>query len=164
MKDTLLPGIRYQHKFIVPESKIVAALYPESEEIVAMPKVFATGFLVGLLEWACIKAIKPHLDWPREQTVGTYIDVSHEAATPPGVEITSCVDLIIVEGKKLTFAVNAYDGVDLISKDDTSGLSSTKSCLIKRYEQRQAGLRIAGFRARIPFNSDSCVETLCGPS
>lgn len=38
----------------------VAALYPESAEFVAMPEVFATGFLVGFLEWACIKAINPH--------------------------------------------------------------------------------------------------------
>ena len=53
MKETLKPGIRYEHKFVVPQSKTVPALYPESEEFVAMPEVFATGFLVGFLEWAC---------------------------------------------------------------------------------------------------------------
>ena len=116
MKDTLQPGIRYEHKFIVPISKTVPALYPESAEFVAMPEVFATGFLVGLLEWACIKAINPHIDWPDEQTVGTHIDVSHEAATPPGLEVTATVELIAVEGRKLIFAVEAHDGVDLISK------------------------------------------------
>ena len=116
MKDTLQPGIRYEHKFIVPISKTVPALYPESAEFVAMPEVFATGFLVGLLEWACIKAINPHIDWPDEQTVGTHIDVSHEAATPPGLEVTATVELIAVERRKLIFAVEAHDGVDLISK------------------------------------------------
>jgi len=116
MKETLKPGIRYQHKFIVPPSKTVPALYPEAEEFVAMPEVFATGFLVGLLEWACIKAINPHLDWPHEQTVGTHINVSHEAATPPGLEVTATVELIAVEGRKLVFTVEAHDGVDLISK------------------------------------------------
>lgn len=116
MKDTLKPGIRYEHKFIVPISKTVPALYPESAEFVAMPEVFATGFLVGLLEWACIKAINPHIDWPDEQTVGTHIDVSHEAATPPGLEVTATVELVAVEGRKLVFAVEAHDGVDLISK------------------------------------------------
>jgi fluoroacetyl-CoA thioesterase len=116
MKETLKPGIRYEHKFIVPQSKTVPALYPESEEFVAMPEVFATGFLVGFLEWACIKAINPHLDWPQEQTVGTHIDVSHEAATPPGLEVTARVELISVEGKRLTFSVEAHDGIDLISK------------------------------------------------
>ena len=116
MKESLKPGIKYEHKFKVPPSKTVPALYPESEEFVVMPKVFATGFLVGFLEWACIKAINPHLDWPKEQTVGTHIDVSHEAATPPGLEVTATVELIAVEGKKLIFTVEAHDGVDLISK------------------------------------------------
>jgi len=116
MKASLKPGIRYEHRFVVPTSKTVPALYPESEEFVAMPEVFATGFLVGFLEWACIKAINPHLDWPQEQTVGTHIDVSHEAATPPGLEVTATVELIAVEGRKLVFAVEAHDGVDLISR------------------------------------------------
>ena len=116
MKASLKPGIRYIHKFTIPESKTVPALYPQSEEFVAMPAVFATGFLVGFLEWACIKAINPHLDWPHEQTLGTHIDISHEAATPVGLEVTATVELMAVEGKKLTFKVEAHDGVDVISR------------------------------------------------
>ena len=116
MKETLKPGIRYEHRFVVPPSKTVPALYPESAEFVAMPEVFATGYLVGFLEWACIKAIKPHLNWPEEQTVGTHIDVSHEAATPPGLEVTATVELVAVQGKKLVFSVEAHDSVDLISR------------------------------------------------
>lgn len=116
MKDSLVPGLQYEHTFTVPLSKTVPALYPESEEFVAMPEVFATGFLVGLLEWACILALKPHLDWPREQTVGTHIDVSHSAATPPGLTVTVNVELLAIEGRKLRFAVKAHDGVELISE------------------------------------------------
>jgi len=116
VKDTLKIGIRYEHKFVVPPSKTVPALYPEAEEFVAMPDVFATGFLVGFLEWACIKAINPHLDWPYEQSVGTHINVSHLAATPPGLQVTATVELIEIDGRRLVFAVEAHDGVDLISK------------------------------------------------
>ncbi len=116
MKDTLKPGLTYEHRFVVPESKTVPALYPEAEEFLVMPNVFATGFLVGLMEWACIKAINPHIDWPNEQTVGTHVNISHQAATPVGFEVTVKVELLKVEGKKLTFAVEAHDGVDLISK------------------------------------------------
>ncbi|HYD76039.1 thioesterase family protein [Ramlibacter sp.] len=116
MKPTLKPGIRYEHRYRVPASKTVPALYPEAEEFLAMPEVFATGFLVGFLEWACIKAINPHLDWPREQTVGIHVNVSHSAATPPGMEVTASVELIAVEGKKLVFRVRATDGVDVISE------------------------------------------------
>ena len=116
MKETLKPGIRYEHKFVLPPTKTVPALYPEAPEFLLMPEVFATGYLVGFLEWACIKAVIPHLDWPREQSLGIHIDVSHEAATPPGLEITASVELIAVQGRKLTFTVSAHDGVDLISQ------------------------------------------------
>jgi len=116
MKETLKPGIRYQHKFVVPESKTVPALYPEAEEFVVMPAVFATGFLVGFLEWACIKAINPHLDAPQEQSVGTHVNVSHEAATPVGFEVTATVELVEVDGRRLVFNVEAHDGTDRIAK------------------------------------------------
>ncbi|OGT12584.1 MAG: thioesterase [Gallionellales bacterium RIFOXYB12_FULL_54_9] len=116
MKDTLIPGIRYEHKYLLPPNRTVPSLYPESPEFLAMPEVFATGYMVGFLEWACIMCIKPHLDWPAEQSLGTHINVSHEAATPPGLTVTASVELIAVEGRKLTFAVSAHDGVDLIAQ------------------------------------------------
>lgn len=116
MKETLKPGIKYEHKFLVPSSKTVPALYPEAEEFLAMPEVFATGFLVGFLEWACIKCINPHIDWPKEQTVGTHINVTHQAATPPGLEVTATVELIEVDGRRLVFQVEAHDSVEVISK------------------------------------------------
>lgn len=115
MKDTLKPGIRYEHRFVVPVSKTVPALYPEADEFTSMPQVFATGFLVGFLEWACIKAIEPHLE-PDEQSVGTHVDISHSAATPPGFEVTATVELVEVDRRRLVFDVRAHDGVDLISR------------------------------------------------
>ncbi len=116
MKETLKPGIESEFTFRIPGSKTVPALYPESAEFQAMPEVFATGYLVGFLEWACIKAVNPHLNWPQEQTVGTHIDVSHIAATPVGFDVTAKVKLIEVDGRKLVFEVEAHDGVDVISK------------------------------------------------
>ncbi|MHB8880773.1 MAG: thioesterase family protein [Thermodesulfovibrionales bacterium] len=116
MKATLKPGIESEFKFHIPGSKTVPALYPESAEFQEMPEVFATGYMVGLLEWACIKAINPYLDWPAEQTVGTHINVSHVAATPAGFDVTAKVKLIEVDGRRLVFEVEAHDGLDLISK------------------------------------------------
>ena len=116
MKDSLKPGIQYTHKFTIPTTKTVSALYPEAEEFLIMPEVFATGYMIGLVEWTCIKAINPYLDWPNEQTVGTHIDISHQAATPAGFEVTTVAKLIEVDGRKLAFEVEAHDGVDLIAK------------------------------------------------
>jgi fluoroacetyl-CoA thioesterase len=116
MKDSLKAGLTFEFKFKVPESKTVPHLYPESPEFQVMPKVLATGFMVGLFEWACIQAINPHIDWPDEQTVGIQVNLSHLAATPPGLTVTVKGKLEEVEGRKLSFSIVADDGVDTISK------------------------------------------------
>ena len=116
MKETLKAGIEHELRFRVPASKTVPALYPEASEFQVMPRVFATGYMVGLIEWACIQAINPHIDWPSEQTVGISINVNHTAATPPGLEVCARVRLIEVDGKRLIFEVELNDGVDAISK------------------------------------------------
>ena len=116
MKDSLKPGLEHSFQFTVTDAKTVPNIYPEAVDFQAMPRVFATGYMVALLEWACVDAIKPHLDWPAEQSVGTHIDVSHQAATPPGLTVTVQVRLDAVDGKRLKFSVGAHDGVDTISE------------------------------------------------
>ncbi|HAG07164.1 MAG: hypothetical protein XD69_0205 [Clostridia bacterium 62_21] len=116
MKESLQPGLQHELKFRIPIHKTVPALYPESPEFQAMPEVFATGFMVGLIEWACIQAVNPHLDWPREQTVGTHVNLSHEAATPPGLEVIVQAKLVKVDGRRLVFEVEARDNLDIISR------------------------------------------------
>lgn len=116
MKDSMKPGVTCTLAFRVPETKTVPELYPESIEFQAMPRVFATGYLVGLIEWACMTAINPHLDWPAEQTVGVDVKLTHQAATPPGLSVTVRATLERIEGRKLTFTVVAHDGVDEISR------------------------------------------------
>ena len=105
----------HRHTFTIPESKTVPNLYPESDMFREMPVVLATGFMVGLLEWACIELLRPHLDWPAEQSLGTHVEFSHLAATPPGFTVTVDATLESIEGRKLVFSVVAHDGVDTIS-------------------------------------------------
>jgi fluoroacetyl-CoA thioesterase len=116
MSPLLQPGITHRFTYTVPDSKTVPRLYPEFAEFQDMPEVFATGFLVGLMEGACQLAIKPCLDWPAEQSVGTHVDFSHLAATPPGLMVTVDCEVIAVEGRKVTFRARAHDGHDLISE------------------------------------------------
>ena len=115
MKDALKPGLTYQFKYDVPENKTVPYLYPEAAEFQQMPRVLATGFMVGLFEWTCIQAVNPHIDWPDEQTVGIGINLNHLAATPPGLTVNVEVRLEEVQGRKLVFSILADDGVDKIS-------------------------------------------------
>jgi len=115
-KTPLAPGLTATLSFVVPEQKTVPHLYPEAPEFRTMPAVFATGFMVGLIEWACMRAIAPCLDVPAEQSVGTDVRLSHTAATPPGLTVTVEARLERVEGRKLAFAISAHDGVDEICR------------------------------------------------
>ena len=116
MKDSLKPGLTFEFQYQVPVDKTIPFLYQESTEFQKMPKVLATGFMVGLFEWTCIKAINPHIDWPNEQTVGIGVNLSHLAATPPGLTVNVRVELKSVEGRKLVFSIVADDGIDKISE------------------------------------------------
>jgi len=138
MKDTLKPGIESEFTYHIPGTKTVPALYPESAEFQEMPEVFATGFLVGLLEWACIQAVNPHLDWPAEQTVGTHIDVSHVAATPAGFDVTAKVKLSEVNGRRLLFEVEAHDGVEMISKGKHERFIINKDKFVAKMKEKLA--------------------------
>ena len=116
MKDSLQPGLTVDFTFKVPENKTVPFLYPEFGEGLVMPKVLATGFLLGLFEFSCIKALNPHLDWPNEQSVGIGMNMTHTAATPEGMTITVKGKLDKIEGRKLTFSLEAFDDVEKISE------------------------------------------------
>lgn len=115
MKPSFVPGLASEFSYRVPEQKTVPHVYPESPLFQTMPPVFATAYLVGLFEWACMEAMQPHLE-AGEQSVGVDIRVSHTAATPPGLTVKVLVVVEAVEGRKLSFRVSAHDGVEAIGE------------------------------------------------
>jgi fluoroacetyl-CoA thioesterase len=115
MTHSLLPGLSHSMTFTVPREKTVPFLYPESEQFARMPEVFATGFMVGLMEWCCIDLIAPHLA-EGEGSLGTLVDVTHEAATPPGMTVTVEATLERIDGRTLIFNLLARDETDIIGR------------------------------------------------
>ncbi len=113
MKATLKPGLKRMLSFKIPESKTVPYLYPEATSFKAMPEVFATGFMVGLFEWVCTELLAEHLD-AGEGSLGTHVDFSHDAATPPSMTVTVEAEVVGVEGPKVRFRVSGHDGLEKI--------------------------------------------------
>jgi fluoroacetyl-CoA thioesterase len=116
VKETLRAGLEATFRYRIPDSKTVPRIYDDAADFQLMPRVLATGYMVALVEWACIELIKPHLDWPREQSLGTHVDLSHTAATPPGFTVEVRTRLERIDGRKLVFAISASDGVDSITE------------------------------------------------
>ena len=70
--------------------------------------VFATPYMIALMENAAVNAVQAGLE-PGQGTVGTCLNVTHDAATPVGMKVWAEAELTSLEGKKLTFAVRAFD-------------------------------------------------------
>ena len=116
MNTNVSTGLTHTLIHEIPGNMTVPHLIPEAAEFQAMPRVLATGYMVGLMEWACIQTMNPWIDWPREQSVGIGLNITHEAPTPPGLTVTIKVKLDKVEGRKWTFLVKADDGQEIIGQ------------------------------------------------
>ena len=77
--------------------------------------VFASPSMVALMEGAAVDCVEKFLP-PEHISLGTHLDVHHIAATPKGLTVTVRATLMAVDGRKLTFAVEAHDGVEVIGK------------------------------------------------
>ena len=113
MKPSLQAGLKHSFAYTVPVNKTVPHLYPESPELAAMPEVFATGFMGGLMEWTCVQLLAPHLD-EGEGSLGVNINVSHKGATPPGFTVTVEAECTELRGPRAKFKITAHDGIEEI--------------------------------------------------
>ena len=77
--------------------------------------VFSTPMMVALMEGAAVNALEGHLE-EGQGSVGTALDLTHDAATPMGMKVWAEAELTAVEGRALTFAVHAFDEAGPIGK------------------------------------------------
>jgi fluoroacetyl-CoA thioesterase len=115
MKESLPRNMTFTHRYRVPVEKTVPYVFEESELFQAMPSVFATAFMVGLMEWACMEALRPYME-EGEISLGTKINVTHSAATPPGMQVDVEVTLLEVDGSRTKWSIVARDEQDVIGK------------------------------------------------
>src|SRR5260370_41312877 len=108
MKAALQPGLTLEFNCRVPENRTVPYLYPESPEFQLMPKVLATGYMVGLLEWACLLSIISHVGGLLVRPVEMGNDRQQAGPFQRPHQVAGCQDLwqqqeirrFRVEGKK----------------------------------------------------------------
>lgn len=94
---------------IVTESNIAKTMKSGSLE------VFATPAMCALMEEAALAAVQPYLE-EGEGTVGIALSITHEAPTPLGATVTAKATVSAVEGRKITFNIEASDGVGIIGR------------------------------------------------
>lgn len=102
----------------------------------ALP-VFATPYMIALMENAACNAIADGLE-EGQSSVGTKLDVSHDAATPVGMHVTAKAELVEVDRRRLVFRVTAEDDAGPSARARTSAFSSWRTSSSPRRRPRRA--------------------------
>ena len=105
----LKEGLKYTSKAVVTEAVCASAVGSGGLD------VFATPSMVALMENAAMNAVAPFLP-EGSTTVGSEISTTHVKPSPLGAEIQATATLTAVEGRKLTFDVEACYGNGTIGK------------------------------------------------
>ena len=77
--------------------------------------VFATPYVIGLLEDAAGAVMRPHYP-PGGGSVGTMVEMKHLAATPVGMKVRAKATLLESDGKRYLFSVEAWDEKEKIAE------------------------------------------------
>ena len=100
-------GLVYTSTTVVDSTNTAIALGSGDMEVLATPA------MVALMENAAMNAVAPHLE-DGQTTVGSHIETSHLKPSFIGTTVAATATLTAVEGRKLTFTIEAYEGETLI--------------------------------------------------
>ena len=100
--------------------------------------VFGTPFMIALMENAAVDALAPYME-AGQGSVGTHLDVSHDAATPIGLKVWAEAEVTAVDGKALTFSVTAYDEAGVIGKGTHNRFIIAVDRFLAKAEKKKEG-------------------------
>jgi fluoroacetyl-CoA thioesterase len=100
--------------------------------------VLATPVMINLIEAAALAAVE-HLLPPGHQSLGTHLDVSHVAATPVGLRVTASAEVLRIEGRTLTFRVEARDEFEPIGGGTHQRVVVSVARFDERVQRKLAG-------------------------
>ena len=125
-------GMKGRAESVVTEQNTAAAVGS------GLVPVFATPYMVALMEKASVNAVQPALA-EGEGTVGTRLDVTHDAATPIGMQVWAESEVVAVEGRKITLRVTAYDSCGPIGSGSHERFIIQTERFLAKAEGKKAG-------------------------
>lgn len=97
--------------------------------------VYATPFMIALMEEASAGLIEPYLD-EGITSVGTMVNIQHLAATAVGAKVKATATLTSFDGRKFCFDVEAYDNAGLIGKGTHERFSVKSDKFMAKCQER----------------------------
>jgi fluoroacetyl-CoA thioesterase len=99
--------------------------------------VLATPMLMQLIEEAAVQCLLPILS-KDEVTLGSYVELTHLAPTPVGLIVRTEVEVIGVDGRRVNFAVTAFDEREKIAEGTHERYIIERSRFLKNLEEKQS--------------------------
>lgn len=106
MKASLKPGVETQHRISVDRARTISFMGEEG-------RVYSTPDLLRDIETTCRDLLLEHCD-AGEDSVGTFVELRHLAATPIGLEVELTARVAAVDGRQVRFEISARDSAETI--------------------------------------------------
>jgi predicted thioesterase len=139
MKPSLAPGLASTSTLRIDRDRTIDFMGEQA-------RVYATPMLVRDVEVACRELLLQHLDRD-EDSVGTRVAIDHLAATLLGMNVTITVTVATIDGRAVTFDVEARDDVEPICRGKHSrfvvDVRTTEKRLAAKAAKVAAGARPA---------------------
>jgi predicted thioesterase len=127
--NTISPGLSGTQSITVTETLTARHIGSGSVD------VYGTPAMIALMESAALSAIDQFLA-EGQTSVGTKIEVRHLAATPLGHRVRAHAEVSAVDGRKVTFLVQAWDERELIGEGKHVRLVINEADFIKRVQSK----------------------------
>ena len=101
-------------------------------------RVLATPVMINLMEAAALDAVEALLP-DGHQSLGIHLDVTHTAATPVGLRVAAVAEVVAVEGRTVTFRVEARDEREVIGGGTHSRVVVNVARFDRRVQRKLAG-------------------------
>lgn len=108
MKDSLRPNTSVSRRLVVDKDRTIGFMGEDG-------RVYATPSLIRDIEQTCRDFIKDHGD-PNEDSVGMDVSIRHLAPTLPGMAVEMTAKVAAVDGRKVTFEIEAKDDLEKIAE------------------------------------------------
>ena len=132
MKDGIRIGLTGEYRQIVAPEHLIGFMGD------GVPGVLATAWLVWFMEHAARNAILPFME-EDEDSVGIELEIQHFEPTPVKLEVICRARVILVDGKKITYEIEAHDGVDKIGRAMHKRFVLDKTQFARRIQRKQIG-------------------------
>jgi fluoroacetyl-CoA thioesterase len=136
-------GMRHAETIVVEDRLTVNRVVGEFAAGTDMPPVLATAYMIGFVEWTCMRLLEPYLE-AQHRSLGTQVNLSHSAATPVGMKVTAEVTLESVENRRLRFSVVCRDEVEVICEGQHERFVVDIDRFLKGVEKKQGVGRTDG--------------------